>query len=92
MQATITTKGRVTLPKPIRDQLRLGPGDKIDFVLEGGGLRVTPVTAPVTRLKGFVPKPAVPVTLEEMDAVIARTAVRRGASIRRCRTAWVQPE
>lgn len=79
MQATITSKGQVTLPKPIRDRLHLRPGDKIDFTLEGDVLRVTPVTAPVTQLKGMVPKPAVPVSLQEMDAAIARAAARRSS-------------
>lgn len=79
MQATITSKGQVTLPKPIRDRLHLRPGDKIDFMLEGDVLRVTPVTAPVTQLKGMVPKPAVPVSLQEMDAAIARTVARRSS-------------
>ena len=79
MQTTITSKGQVTLPKPIRDQLHLRPGDKIDFALEGDGLRVTPVTASVTQLKGMVPKPAAPVSLEEMDAAIARAAARRSS-------------
>ncbi len=77
MQATITSKGRVTLPKPIRDELHLEPGDKIDFVVEGDGLRVTPVNARVTQLKGVLPQPAVPVSLQEMDAAIARAAARR---------------
>ncbi len=77
MQATITSKGQVTLPKPIRDKLHLEAGDKIDFTLEGDSLRVTPVTASVTQLKGMVPKPAVPVSLEEMDAAVARAAARR---------------
>ena len=84
MYATITSRGRVTLPKPIRDKLHLGPGDKIDFVVEGDGLRITPVNAPVTRLKGMVPKPAVSVSLEEMDIAIARVAARRGAPVRQC--------
>lgn len=74
----------MTLPKPIRDKLHLGPGDKIDLVVEGVGLRITPVTAPVTRLKGMVPKPAVPVGFEEMDAAIAKAAVRRGGLVRQC--------
>lgn len=78
MQATITTKGQVTLPKPIRDKLHLRPGDKIDFLLDGdGGLRVTPVTAPVTQLRGMAPKPAAPVSLQDMDAAIARSVARR---------------
>ena len=79
MQTTITSKGQVTLPKPIRDQLHLRPGDKIDFTLEGDGLRVTPVTASVTQLKGMVPKPTAPVSLEEIDAAIARAAARRSS-------------
>ena len=78
MQATITSKGQVTVPKPIRDRLHLRPGDKIDFVLEAdGGLRVVPVTAPVTDLKGILPKPRVPVTLQQMDKAIAAAAARR---------------
>ena len=79
MQATITSKGQVTLPKPIRDMLHLRPGDKIDFTLDGDGLRVTPVTASVTQLKGMVPRPAAPVSLREMDAAIAGEAGRRSS-------------
>lgn len=75
MQATITSKGQVTLPKPIRDRLHLKPGDKIEFLLdETGTLRVVPVTASVTRLKGMVPKPTRIVSLEEMDEAIAKAA------------------
>ena len=81
MQATITSKaskGQVTLPKPIRDRLHLKPGDKIDFLLEDDGcLRVAPVTASVRQLKGLLPKPDAPVTLEAMDDAIARAAARR---------------
>ena len=91
MQATITSKGQVTLPKPVRDKLHLKPGDKIDFMLEGDGVRVMPVTASVTELKGMVPKPAAPVSLQEMDEAIARAAVRPREPILQCRTASVQP-
>ena len=78
MRATITSKGQVTIPKPIRDRLRLERGDKIDFVLhEDGDLRVMPVTASVTRLKGMVSRPAVPVSIAEMEAAIAGRAARK---------------
>ena len=78
MQTTITSKGQVTIPKPIRDRLHLEPGDKIDFILdEDGDLRVTPVTASVTQLKGMVPRPRVPVSLNEMNEAIARAAARK---------------
>ncbi|KKC31001.1 AbrB/MazE/SpoVT family DNA-binding domain-containing protein [Devosia psychrophila] len=33
--ATLTSKGQMTLPKDIRDELGLKPGDKIDILKEG---------------------------------------------------------
>ena len=78
MHATITSKGQITLPKPIRDKLHLKPGDKIEFVLDDDdGLRVTPVTVSITQLKGMVPAPTSPLSLEEMDAAIAKAAATR---------------
>src|SRR4051812_40020314 len=34
--ATLTTRGRVTIPKAIRDELGLEPYDRIRFMLEDG--------------------------------------------------------
>jgi antitoxin PrlF len=31
MSATVTIKGQVTIPKPVRDLLGIGPGSKVDF-------------------------------------------------------------
>ena len=74
----MTSKGQVTFPKPIRDELRLRPGDKLEFMLvEDGSLLVTPVTAPLTRLKGMVPKPDAPLSLETLDEAVARAVARR---------------
>ncbi len=39
--ATITSKGQVTIPKKIRDKLGLKPGDKVDFEVEKGDLKVS---------------------------------------------------
>ena len=80
MRVTMTNKGQVTLPKPIRDTLLLEPGGTLKIILEeDGSLRVVPLTAPVTCLKGMVPKPASPVSLEQMDEAIAMTASRSTA-------------
>ena len=73
MQSNIATKGQVTVPKPIRDRLRLNPGDKIDFIVDADGkLRIAPATASVKDLKAMVPKPRKPVTLAQMNEAIAR--------------------
>lgn len=40
---TMTTKGRVTVPRAIRDRLGLTPGDKISFmVLSDGAVVMRP--------------------------------------------------
>ena len=71
MIATISSKGQLTIPKPIRDRLSLRAGDKVTFYLEDdGAVRFAPVIYPVTRLKGMVPKPDRAVTLEEMETAI----------------------
>lgn len=31
MSTTVTAKGQVTIPKPLRDLLGIGPGSKVDF-------------------------------------------------------------
>ncbi|RLA44589.1 MAG: AbrB family transcriptional regulator [Gammaproteobacteria bacterium] len=73
MLAKITTKGQITLPKKIRDHLHVKPGDQLDFCVdEQGKVSITPVIVSVKELKGFLPKPRKPVTLDEMDRVIRR--------------------
>lgn len=77
MEATITSKGQITLPKPIRDRLDLKTGDRIAFSMEDDGrLVVTPVTGSVMDLAGMLPRPSVPLSQEEMDEAIAQGAVR----------------
>jgi antitoxin PrlF len=73
MQATITSKGQITLPKALRDHLNLAAGDRVEFILEDNDVvRMVPRTTSITRLKGMLPKPKRPVSLEEMDEAIAK--------------------
>lgn len=73
--ATITSKGQLTVPKAVRDALGIGPGDRVDFVqMADGNFAVLPATKSVKTLKGIIPKPKKPVSLEDMDAAIASGA------------------
>jgi AbrB family looped-hinge helix DNA binding protein len=75
MEATLTSKGQIAIPKDVRDALHLRPGDRLDFVLQADGtVRVLPITGSVKRLKGMLPKPERALSLEEMDATIAKGA------------------
>lgn len=73
--AVMTSKGQMTIPKSVRDRLRLKPGDRIDFVVESDRkVSLFAVTGDVRELKGIVPKPRRAVTLEEMEKAISRGA------------------
>lgn len=37
MSTTLTRKGQVTIPKPVRDRLNLKPGSAVDFELAADG-------------------------------------------------------
>lgn len=74
--ATITSKGQTTIPKAIRDKLKLLPGDKVDFVLGADGtVTLRPVSVDIRDLYGFMNKPGQrAVTLEEMEQAIVAGA------------------
>jgi AbrB family looped-hinge helix DNA binding protein len=76
--ATVTSKGQITLPKAVRDRLGLAAGDKVEFIeTEGGVFQLRPATRDLRELKGVIPRPAKPVTIEDMGRVIARMGSRR---------------
>jgi AbrB family looped-hinge helix DNA binding protein len=73
MISTLTSKGQITVPKPIRERLDLQPGDRVEFFIdESGEITLVPVTRSITKLKGLVPRPDKPVTLEEMQHAIEK--------------------
>ena len=74
----MTSKGQITLPKVVRERLGVEAGDKVEFVeTEPGVYKMIAATRDVRDLKGLVPKPAKPVTVDEMRRVIARMGARR---------------
>lgn len=76
MLATMTSKGQVTIPKQARNALELNPGDRLEFILDDDGrLFVLPVTRSVKTLKGMLPKPDQPVSLEAMDDAVTEAAI-----------------
>jgi AbrB family looped-hinge helix DNA binding protein len=62
MNATVSEKGQVTIPKALRDRLGIRPGQVLDFGEEGGRLvaRKADDRDPVDALYGVLELPARP--------------------------------
>jgi AbrB family looped-hinge helix DNA binding protein len=68
MKATISEKGQITIPKPIRDRLGLRPGTTMRFKATNGkliGEKADPEVDPVLSVTGIIKK------LPDVDAYIA---------------------
>ena len=76
MEATLSSKGQATIPKAVRERLQIGAGDRVKFFFHPDGVILLPKIA-TARLKGMIPKPAEPVSLEEMDRAIQEGATER---------------
>lgn len=73
--ATMTSKGQVTIPKEVRDELGLEPGMKVDFVrVNAHEFRLRPKNIDVMDLFGILKHEGPPITLEAMDEAIAAGA------------------
>lgn len=77
--ATITSKGQITIPQPVRQRLGLKTGDRIDFVFDAGGRVVLKSRRlPFEALRGIAKtarrKPA---SIREMDEAIAGAVADR---------------
>lgn len=71
--ATLTTKGQMTLPKSVRDDLKIRPGDKIDIIKQGDSYVLRPRTVSALSLAGILGRPPAGrgMTVEEMDEALA---------------------
>ena len=71
---TLTSKGQVTIPKAVRDELGLRVGDRVAFrVLEDGTVVVEPETIDLLDLEGILRPKRKGITIADMDEAI-RTA------------------
>ena len=72
--ATMTSKGQVTVPKEVRDSLSLVAGSAVDFSWVDGVWVMRRATTSVRSLRGCVPPPQRPVSLDDMDDAVAQGA------------------
>jgi AbrB family looped-hinge helix DNA binding protein len=77
--AQLTSKGQLTVPKGVRDRLKVTSGDRIEFVEdESGRIYLRAKTIRAADLAGILKKPGrKPATIEEMNEAVAAAAAER---------------
>lgn len=71
--ATITSMGRITIPKEIREHLGVAPGDRLSFQIGATGeVVVKPESIDVRELRGMLRHRGRVISLEAMDRAIGR--------------------
>ncbi|MDP3226962.1 MAG: AbrB/MazE/SpoVT family DNA-binding domain-containing protein [Acidovorax sp.] len=73
MQATLTSKGRMTLPSAVRTRLGLKAGDHLLVTIQDDDAIILkrPPSAGGAALRGLLSRPKRALTVEEMDAGVA---------------------
>jgi AbrB family looped-hinge helix DNA binding protein len=81
MESAITVKGQATIPKAIREHLRLKPGDRVKFFVHPDGSVVLLPKLSAAALRGIIKsRRRRPVTIGEMTEAAAEGAA--GAALR----------
>jgi antitoxin PrlF len=71
MEVIISTKGQITVPKPLRDAWHLKTGDRLIFEeIAGVGIVLRPRVTDVTSLKGCVAYKGSPLSVDDMNHII----------------------
>jgi antitoxin PrlF len=84
MESAITIKGQATIPKAIREHLRLKPGDRVKFFVHPDGSVVLLPKLPAKALRGIIKsRRRRPVTIEEMTEATAEGAAGVAAHVGR---------
>jgi AbrB family looped-hinge helix DNA binding protein len=73
--AKLTSRGQTTIPKAIREALRLQPGDRVEFILEGDQVVLRRAGADLTALDGMLDRSdREPASVEAMNEAIEQAA------------------
>ena len=71
--AAVTSKGQITIPAEVREDLGLKAGDRVSFIKsETGEYILKAKTGSIMDLKGFIQWKGKPVTIEDMNETIAK--------------------
>jgi antitoxin PrlF len=78
--STLTSKGQITLPRQIRQQLKLQSGDKLNFQVETNGVvTLSPINKKVSDVFGILEhRGEKPVAVGDMDRKVKEAFLEGG--------------
>lgn len=76
--ATVSSKGQVVIPSDVRRKLGLTQGSVLRFVVDGDSVRLLAAGGDIRKLKGRLPAPDSPVSVEDMNDAIAQRRAKVG--------------
>lgn len=84
-QSKITSKGQTTIPQEIRDHLKLKPGDRVQYVIDGGTVRIIAKNRRIADLAGLLGNPpaGAGATVEDMNEAVGKFLAEDDERIRR---------
>ena len=79
LSAKLSSKGQVVIPADVRKRLGLSQGSVLRFRMDADGVRLLAEAGDVRRLKGRLAAPEAPVSVDDMNRLIAERRSGIGA-------------
>jgi AbrB family looped-hinge helix DNA binding protein len=74
IESKLTSNGRTTLPKAVREALAVQPGDRLRYVILDGEVRIRAVR-PLRQLYGALEYDGPPASIDDMNRAIGEAAL-----------------
>ncbi len=77
LQSVVTSKGQTTIPKEIRELLKLKPKDRLYYLIEEGKVVLKPLHGDILELRGSVPPKRRPEDFEAIRSATRKAVVKK---------------
>ena len=82
IRAKLTSKGQITLPKKMRDDLALATGDAVDFIkTQNGGYEIVKRPSDLNALRGLIKYNGPTLTTDDIVAIVRGARLGGGSEI-----------
>jgi AbrB family looped-hinge helix DNA binding protein len=76
-EATLTSKGQITIPKEVRELFGLNDGDRVGFISESGWIIMVPLKGNILDLYGSVPHKGKTIDFNKLREKVKRAITKK---------------